>query len=107
MISFFPICRRVLYIATIEKASGLINSLIENKRIGELGLVVTDEVHMIGEPSGRGALLEGMLTKLRYAARKLSSWSSVCFIEFFVVMTIQPTHICMVVIFDGIKSLST
>jgi len=36
--------RRSLYVATIEKANSLINSLIEHSRISSLGLVVIDEV---------------------------------------------------------------
>lgn len=36
--------RNVLYIATIEKSSALVNSLIENKRMASVGLVVVDEV---------------------------------------------------------------
>ena len=42
-----PIMRRrkkVVYVATIEKASGLINSLAESGRLNSLGLVVVDEV---------------------------------------------------------------
>ena len=36
--------RKAIYIATIEKASSLVNSLVEADRISELGLVVVDEV---------------------------------------------------------------
>lgn len=64
--------RRVVYIATIEKASGLVNSLLGEGRIKELGLVVVDEVHMLGDSGGRGAILENLLTTLRYSARKAS-----------------------------------
>ena len=69
--------------ATIEKASGLVNSLLGEDRIKELGQVVVDEVHMVGETGGRGARLENLLTKLRYVARKFfcsvfewKDWSS-------------------------------
>lgn len=57
--------------ATIEKASGLINSLLGEGRIKELGLVVVDEVHMVGDGGGRGAVLENLLTTLKYSARKV------------------------------------
>ncbi|CAF4266300.1 unnamed protein product [Rotaria sp. Silwood2] len=62
-----PIKRRMkrsLYICTIEKANSLINCLIENRRMVELGIVVVDELHMIGEGQ-RGAILECLLTKVR------------------------------------------
>lgn len=36
--------KNAVYVATIEKANSLTNSLIELQRISDLGLVVTDEV---------------------------------------------------------------
>lgn len=45
----------------------MINKLLEEGRLSELGTIVIDELHMVGDQS-RGYLLELMLTKLRYAA---------------------------------------
>ena len=36
-----------------------------------MGLLVVDEVHMVGEKGGRGANLEALLTKVRIFCRKI------------------------------------
>ncbi|XP_026542931.1 helicase POLQ-like isoform X1 [Notechis scutatus] len=66
-----PIKRRQkksVYIATIEKGHSLVNALIEAGRIDSLGLVVVDELHMLGE-GGRGGILEMTLSKVLYASK--------------------------------------
>uniref|UniRef100_A0A1I8EZV3 Type III restriction enzyme n=1 Tax=Wuchereria bancrofti TaxID=6293 RepID=A0A1I8EZV3_WUCBA len=67
-----PIKRRKgesVYVATIEKANLLINSLIEVDRIDEIGVVVVDELHMIGENT-RGAIIEQGLIKFMQKGRR-------------------------------------
>ncbi|XP_058151735.1 DNA polymerase theta [Dasypus novemcinctus] len=59
-------------VCTVERANGLINRLIEEKRMDLLGMVVVDELHMLGD-SHRGYLLELLLTKIRYITQKSAS----------------------------------
>ena len=54
-----------MFVCTIEKAHALFNSLLTEKRVNEVGLLVIDEVHMIGEDT-RGVNLESLIAKLKY-----------------------------------------
>ncbi|XP_030370750.1 DNA polymerase theta [Scaptodrosophila lebanonensis] len=56
-------------ICTIEKANSIVNKLLEQGKLDEIGTVVVDEVHLISDP-GRGYILELLLAKVMYMSRK-------------------------------------
>lgn len=56
-------------ICTIEKANNLINRLLEEDTLSDIGAILVDEIHLLGDPH-RGYLLELLLTKLIYIAKK-------------------------------------
>uniref|UniRef100_A0A8D2IKD5 DNA polymerase theta n=1 Tax=Varanus komodoensis TaxID=61221 RepID=A0A8D2IKD5_VARKO len=56
-------------VCTIERANGLINRLIDEKTLDSLGIIVVDELHMLGD-SQRGYLLELLLTKVCFLTVK-------------------------------------
>lgn len=58
-----------LAICTIEKANSIINKLMEQGKLDELGIVVVDEIHLISDP-GRGYILELLLAKILYISDK-------------------------------------
>lgn len=57
--------KKSVYIATIEKGLALFNSLIKSDRANEIGLIVVDELQVLGEGK-RGAALESLLTNVQY-----------------------------------------
>ncbi|CAG7822735.1 unnamed protein product [Allacma fusca] len=56
-------------ICTIEKANSLINRLLTEGNLSQLGTVVVDELHLVGDPH-RGYLLELLLTKIKFMSGK-------------------------------------
>lgn len=58
-----------LAVCTIEKANSIVNRLLEQDKLSEVGMVVIDEVHLISDPS-RGYILELLLTKILYMCEK-------------------------------------
>jgi POLQ-like helicase len=57
--------KNCIFVCTIEKSLILFDSLYELNRAGEVGLVVVDELHMVGD-SHRGYVLETLLSKMMF-----------------------------------------
>lgn len=58
-----------LAVCTIEKANNIVNRLLEQNKLSDIGTVVIDEVHLISD-SSRGYILELLLTKILYMCEK-------------------------------------
>lgn len=63
-----------ILICTIEKANTVVNALIASGQIFQLGCVIIDEMHVIGDAS-RGYNLEILVSKLKYLQLKANSLS--------------------------------
>lgn len=57
--------KNVIYVCTIEKSQILFDNLYETGRLSEIGMIVVDELHMIGDEH-RGFTLETLLAKAVY-----------------------------------------
>lgn len=58
-----------LAVCTIEKANSIVNKLLENDKLQDIGMIVIDEVHLISDPQ-RGYILELLLTKILFMCEK-------------------------------------
>ena len=58
-----------LAVVTIEKANSIINRLLEQNKLSDIGIIVIDEIHLISD-SSRGYILELLLTKILYMCEK-------------------------------------
>lgn len=64
---------KTIYVCTIEKVNVVFAYLHETMRLNEIGLMVIDEFHMIGDGTARGATLEAFIIKIKLAAEKAES----------------------------------
>lgn len=56
-----------LWVATTEKFEALCRASSMKEAIAEIGTVIVDEIHLLGEPS-RGPVLESLLARIRHEA---------------------------------------
>lgn len=100
-------------ICTIEKANSLVNRLLEENNTHQLGVVIVDELHMVGDHH-RGYLLELLLTKLMFVHCKYQKLShkrqtkgeSVCGDEFDSPLS-QSTSVQLIGMSATLPNLST
>lgn len=57
-------------VCTIEKANSIVNRLLEQRELVDIGLIVVDEIHLISDQS-RGYILELLLTKVRFVCQRM------------------------------------
>lgn len=55
-------------ICTIERANAILNTALKDSTIKDIGIFIFDELHMIGEKQGRGAILELLIAKIMAVA---------------------------------------
>ena len=60
-----------LAICTIEKANAIVNRLLEQEKLSDVGVIVIDEIHMISDPH-RGYILELLLSKILFICEKFN-----------------------------------
>ncbi|CAO1305584.1 unnamed protein product [Diamesa hyperborea] len=60
-----------LAICTIEKANAIVNKLLEQEKLSDVGVIVIDEIHMISDPH-RGYILELLLSKILFICEKFN-----------------------------------
>jgi hypothetical protein len=93
-----------------------VNKLIEDAKLEDLGIVVVDELHMIGDDH-RGYLLELLLTKIKYMLRdriQVSFLSQIKkenlespFVDGLIIRLLECLLLCQILIFWQTGSMRT
>lgn len=60
-----------IIVGTYEKAHSIVNRMLEDCRLDEVGMIVIDEIHSISDPQ-RGYILELLLTKVLFMCNKFN-----------------------------------
>lgn len=59
-------------VCTIEKANSIVNRLMEQGKLETIGIVVVDEIHLIGD-ANRGYILELLLAKILFMTKRFEN----------------------------------